>query len=438
VVTGDAQATVLRDVDVLVEGNTITAIGPELSAPDAEVIDASGAIVAAGMIDTHMHMWQHGWRVTLTRKVGGPKYEDLFWPLRPKYTPQDTLDSTYGCGMEMLDHGITGVLDFIHGANSTDEHTDAALEAHRQTGQRVLLSYGARGAYMGISDEEFDAARRSRIADFERLRAIAGTWEDPIDVGLALVTPIPSMWHWFVEEVHLARSLGAMMTFHANEAGDFTRMNQAGLLGPDIVPSHGNRASQVELKALAEAGMLISTSPSTETDSRKSLGVVQRGIPLGVRYALAIDAPPMIAPLSLFAEAKMMFNYLRVLDGLTLREGNRYPPDYTVDPPTADVDAVWQMATEYGAEAIGMGGKVGLIKEGQLADIIVVHPYDPDATLTDPTWYLVQGQPSRHEVRTVIVNGVVKKRDGLLVDIAPDALRERNRVHRDRILGYLR
>ena len=48
--TGEARA------DVLVEGETIAAVGPNLSSPGARVIDASGAYVMPGGIDPHTHM----------------------------------------------------------------------------------------------------------------------------------------------------------------------------------------------------------------------------------------------------------------------------------------------------------------------------------------------------------------------------------------------
>src|SRR5690349_16757151 len=45
--------------DVLIDGATIAAVGPNLSArADAAIVDASHAIVMPGFIDTHRHMWE--------------------------------------------------------------------------------------------------------------------------------------------------------------------------------------------------------------------------------------------------------------------------------------------------------------------------------------------------------------------------------------------
>src|SRR3954462_4227016 len=47
-----------EQADVLVEGNKISAIRPNIDAPNAETIDASNTIVMPGFVDTHRHMWQ--------------------------------------------------------------------------------------------------------------------------------------------------------------------------------------------------------------------------------------------------------------------------------------------------------------------------------------------------------------------------------------------
>ena len=48
----------LHDVDVLIQGDHIAAVGSNLSARGAQVIDGEGKIVMPGFIDTHDHLWQ--------------------------------------------------------------------------------------------------------------------------------------------------------------------------------------------------------------------------------------------------------------------------------------------------------------------------------------------------------------------------------------------
>ncbi|WP_067168814.1 amidohydrolase family protein [Microtetraspora niveoalba] len=434
VITADADATVLRGHDVLIEDGRIAAIGADLAADGAEVIDATEAIVMPGLIDTHMHMWEHAWRGLLVRKLGGPSYEDIFWPIRPAFTPKDTYESTLGCGLEMIDHGVTGVLDFFHGANSTSEHADAAAEAHQRSGQRVLLAYGMTAAYNIEDDALFEKARRERLEDFVRLRAEHPDQDAPLQIGLALATPRPKFFEGFVEELTRARSLGAQMSFHANEIGEFMAMHERGLLGPDIVPSHGNRASDRELGFLAETGVVLSISPQTETSSGKSLAVVNRAMRAGVDIAIGIDTPPSIMPLNLFAQMRSLFTYLTLLDNQAAREGGRFPIDLKLDPPTASLDDVFATATVKGAKALGLGDRLGTIETGKLADVIVVRPHDPDVTLADPVAYAVLSTPGKHEVEAVVIDGVVKKRDGRLVDVDPREVRAMNREVRQRVL----
>lgn len=54
-------------MDVLLEGPVIVKVGQELQAPDAQVIDASGLVVAPGLMDAHVHF----------RDPGYPEKEDI-------------------------------------------------------------------------------------------------------------------------------------------------------------------------------------------------------------------------------------------------------------------------------------------------------------------------------------------------------------------------
>ena len=47
-------------LDILVENGKVAVIGSDISAPDAQVIEASGHIVCAGLVDLHAHLMEPG------------------------------------------------------------------------------------------------------------------------------------------------------------------------------------------------------------------------------------------------------------------------------------------------------------------------------------------------------------------------------------------
>jgi hypothetical protein len=84
--------------DVLVEGKKIVAIGANVDAGDAAVIDATGRIVMPGFIDTHHHQFETALRSFLADGVlikdGTPTgeinyYEYILVKFAPAYRPED-------------------------------------------------------------------------------------------------------------------------------------------------------------------------------------------------------------------------------------------------------------------------------------------------------------------------------------------------------------
>jgi dihydroorotase len=57
-------------LDVLLEGERISRVGANLSAPDAELFDAAGLIVAPGFIDLHCHLREPGQELSETIESG--------------------------------------------------------------------------------------------------------------------------------------------------------------------------------------------------------------------------------------------------------------------------------------------------------------------------------------------------------------------------------
>ena len=106
--------------DVLVEGERIVAVGADIDATDAHVIDARGKIVMPGFIDTHHHQFETGLRSTLSDAIvvndGRPEnarnyYEAMLLGFSQHYRPEDVyINELYG-GLAQLDAGVTTVMD---------------------------------------------------------------------------------------------------------------------------------------------------------------------------------------------------------------------------------------------------------------------------------------------------------------------------------------
>lgn len=242
---------VLGDVlgDVLIEDEHVTAVGSGLSAEGAEEIDARGMIVLPGLIDTHMHSWQTPLKGLYASGWTSEDYQDNVFSLRESFTPADMYDATFAAGVEMIDGGVTGVLDFCHNIMSP-EAADASLRAHRDNGQRALFGFGMLGSF-----DQLGVDHQWRLDKVRDLRGEVGT--DPaslIRIGMA----VSSMEYRSVEqveaEVSMARELGLPMTFHQNVGGQIRELHGLGLLGGDILPAHANVAADDELEMLADCG----------------------------------------------------------------------------------------------------------------------------------------------------------------------------------------
>src|SRR5215471_20723370 len=147
----DPQVGDFPQADVLVEGKTILAVGPNLQAGGAAVIDATGRIVMPGFIDTHHHQFETVLRSFLADGVlikdgsgtaAGTTtyYEYILLTFAPVFRPQDVYINELFAGLSQLDDGVTTVHD-VSQIHHTPQHSDAAIQALFDTGRRAALGY---------------------------------------------------------------------------------------------------------------------------------------------------------------------------------------------------------------------------------------------------------------------------------------------------------
>ena len=86
------------------------------------------------------------------------------------------------------------------------------------------------------------------------------------------------------------------------------------------------------------------------------------------------------------------------------------------------VEEAFNLATIRGAHAMKMADQIGSIAEGKLADLVIFDSNSPSmicAGVQDPVAAIIL-HSSPADVDTVIVDGIVRKQGGKLVDVALD------------------
>src|ERR1700720_1957617 len=176
VVSMDKQTPNLPKGDVLVEGDRIAAVGTDIQADGAAIVDATDCIVMPGLIDAHHHAW-----LGVMRRLM-PDVDDLFAyfdvvaeTLGVHYRPVDMYVSTKLTAVASLDAGITTIIDACHNSRSP-EHTDAALQSLHSAGIRALHMVGA------AMDKKASAEHLPR--DLERLASSWNTSDSLVRAGL--------------------------------------------------------------------------------------------------------------------------------------------------------------------------------------------------------------------------------------------------------------
>ena len=159
----------LAGADVHVANGAIVAVGQNLKAPGAAVIDGHGMIVLPGLVETHWHMWN-----TLLRSMSGDKPETGYFKttamLGQKFEPGDMYQGTRLACAEAINNGITHVHDWCHNIRGP-AYAEADLKALRESGLRARFSYGWS---QGMPNNQVDGSRRAQAHARGLGQALAG------------------------------------------------------------------------------------------------------------------------------------------------------------------------------------------------------------------------------------------------------------------------
>ena len=411
VLVGDPGEGRFEQVDVVVQDGQIAGLEAAAEVPDAHVVDASGALVLPGFVDTHRHTWQTAMRGICADWTLLDYFRGMRLQISGVFGPEDVYAGNYVGALEALDAGVTTLLDFSHCLNSPD-HSDEAVRGLGDAGVRATFAYGMfpvpleRPAF-ATPEDRFADARRVRERHFSSGAGL-------LDMGVALTEVGLVPFDVTRAEVALARELGVLVTAHLGSVTAEGRppevelLHRAGLLDHRQVHVHCNACSDHELDLLADAGASVSLTPETELQMGMGFPIFARAMARGMTPSLGCDIVSNNRG-DLFAQMRLGLQAERARVNQHELDRHAMP-----DALPLGVRDVLRFATLGGAEALGMGSQVGSIEAGKRADLVLLSTRRLHMTpLNDPVAAIVlQAGPA--DVDTVLVDGRVVKESGRL------------------------
>jgi 5-methylthioadenosine/S-adenosylhomocysteine deaminase len=435
--------------DVLVEGKRIKAIGPNLNAGNADVVDATGRIVMPGFIDTHHHLFETALRSFLTNGVlindGTPPsainyFQYILLTFAPKYRPQDVYISELFGSLSQLDAGVTTVHD-VSQIHHSPEHSDAAIQALRDSDRRAAFGYfeSAGAAVIGSNpgNKYPDDARRIKKQWFssgdQLVTMIMGgeiylpgyekAWLIGRDLGLQVAA-------------HILSPFGMRPTFDLLAQGKGGDSGTLGF-GPDNLFIHVTGMSDMAWQAVKDAGARVSLAVPIEMNMRHGMPPILKTQSLGIPPSLSTDVEVTLNA-DMFYQMRSTMNLQRALVNQQILDFGfaQTPPNFWPTPPAGTpalltTQDVLRYATINGAADLRLDKKTGSLTPGKEADIILLDATALNVAPLNNVPGTVVALMDRSNVETVIVAGKVRKWRGRLLDVDIAALRRQVEESRD-------
>ena len=382
--------------DVLIEGNRIARIAPNLPTPEgAEVIDGKDKAVIPGFINTHTHA-----AMTLFRGYGDDLplmewLEDYIWPVEAKMTAHDVYVGARLACLEMLRSGTTCFLDmYMHPLETARAVEELGLRAHLSY---TLFDQG--GAERAALDRQRSYEYYEAFKAFsDRITFTLGPHAIYTVSGEQL-----QFCHKFAVEhnvkinLHLAETKGEVDECVRQHGLTPVRyLEKLGILSEHLIVAHVVWVDDEEMDLLAKHRVSVVHNPASNMKlcsgyTFKYEEMKKRGIRLGI----GTDGCSSSNNLDMVIAMKL---------ASLLGKAWRFSPTATK---AADI---YHSATIGGAEILEI--PAGRIAEGMLADLSLVDLNVPELVpLNSLTSNLVYATSGSSCIDTVIIDGVIRMRD---------------------------
>ena len=405
IVTVDKNSSIIENGSLVVGADgTIRAIAPgNITHNATEVIDAHGAIVMPGLINSHTHLG-----MTLFRGLGDDmSLEDFLARLMPAEVKVLNYAAVHAgtelAALESLLGGITTSLDMYYLPDAALAVAGSSL-MRIQTGPNFLetdgpepLKFADRLSWAkkwlaaprdSAGSTGWVAPHSTYLLDEQQLRTLA-----------ELASEFEARIH-----VHAAETVGEMQLV-ANRHGGRTPIQvlaDTKLLRRSVL-AHGVHLSDDDIALIASNSATVVHCPASNFKLASGVARILDLQRAGVNIALGTDGPASGNDLDLW---------------IAIRLAGYMQKTVAKDPSVLPAVDLVRMATINGAKALQLDHIIGSLEVGKRADLIVLDADSPSLTPSFEPHTTIATCVTRADVRHVLVDGqiVVRDRECLTID----------------------
>lgn len=385
--------------DIAVRDGRIVSVGAQAEGPFDRTIDAAGALVLPGFIQTHVHLCQTLFRGFADDLRLMEWLRERVWPMEAAHTPSSLRAAAMLASCELLSTGTTTVLTM-----ETVHDTDAVFEAVAEVGLRAIIGKCLMDADALAPKRLYEPTRRAIDESLSLQKRWDGAANGRLQAAFAPRFALSCSRELLEEVGSLSRAGHTIVHTHASEQQAEIALVEAatgrrnlhyfadtGLVSPRLCVAHCVWVDDSEQAVLAEHDVKVLHCPGSNLKLGSGIAPVPELRRRGISVSLGADGAACNNRLDMFDEMRL---------AATLQAVRLEPGVLTAR------DVVW-MATREGARALGLETEIGSLEPGKRADLIVVDRDRPHmATGPDPYSLLVYAARGT-DVRTTVVDGEV-------------------------------
>lgn len=423
--TMEGDLSVINNGAVAVTGKEITDTGAlsEISKKYSSdnILDGTNRVVFPGLINTHTHAAMVYYRGLADDLPLQEWLENHIWPNEFKWlTPEFVDDAVELACLEMLKAGVTTYADMYF-------YEDVAGKKLEKIGMRGVL-----GA--GIIDFPWKGVAESPDDYFKNAEKLIDLWKNN-DLITTCIAPHATFTcgpdkykrakemaykHDVPLHTHLAETrheVDECMKRYGKRPVE--HLDAIGFLTDRTFAAHCVWLTDREIEILAERNVGVCHCIESNLKLASGIAPLPKMLKAGVKVALGTDGAASNNDLSILGE---MSTAAKVHKAVSL--------DATV----VDSRTALLMATRNGAEISGIGNKVGSLKPGKRADLVIANLDKPHLTPIYDIYSHMTYCMRASDIETVMVNGRIVIEDGNPLTIDEAEVLNKARAWKERIL----